>query len=487
MLPGFPLIGRVWDIPRQHSYKRFKDWSDSYGPIFSINIFGINHIWLASDKIANDLLSKRATKHSDRPSINQLLDSKTEPEYLPLLGYNDIWKRQRRIVTQFMTNSSKTKFHQVPYLELGQFLTELLAKPENYETIMENYTGRVISRLAFGVPDHYEDIKMYSHGLLKAISPAAYITNIIPQLKSLPAWISPWKWTEKSRHGAERIFFMRMLDSVKERMSTGTAAPSYMKDVLQNQHKTNLPDTEAAYIVGMIGLAGVLTTSSSMMTYVLAMTLYPQWQKKLQEEVDRVCGDRLPQLSDSPNMPILRAVVMELIRWRPITPSSIPHETTEDDIYDGYFIPKGTYIHPNQWAITRDASMYPDPEVFNPDRWLNPAYPTYKEPITKFPCIQNFTTFGYGRRLCMGMDLVEQEFFVAMGAMAWACCIEKKRDELGREIHVPEHEYSTYLISRPKAFAFNLVPRSEKKVRLIEEFSSNARRELDPPFGEIPP
>lgn len=85
---GIPLIGRVWDIPRQHGYKRFKAWSDQYGPIFSVNIFGMNHIWLASDKIANDLLAKRATKHSDRPSINQLLDSKSEPEYLPLLGYN---------------------------------------------------------------------------------------------------------------------------------------------------------------------------------------------------------------------------------------------------------------------------------------------------------------------------------------------------------------------------------------------------------------
>lgn len=220
-----------------------------------------------------------------------------------------------------MTNSSRTKFRQVPYLELGQFLTELITVPKNYETIMENYTGRVISRLAFGVPDHHGDIQMYSHGLLNAISPAAYITNIIPQLKSLPTWISPWKLTEKSRHATERLFFMRMLDNVKESMENKSTAPSYMKEVLEHQSKTKLPDTEAAYIVGMVGLASVLTTSSSMMTYILAMTLYPHWQKKLQEEVDKVCGDRLPELSDSPSMPILRAVIMELIRWRPIVPS----------------------------------------------------------------------------------------------------------------------------------------------------------------------
>lgn len=78
------------------------------------------------------------------------------------------------------------------------------------------------------------------------------------------------------------------------------------------------------------------------MTYILAMTLYPQWQTRLQEEVDRVCGDRMPGPSDSPNMPVLRAVIKEVMRWRPVTPSSIPHESVEDDVYEGYFIPKGS-------------------------------------------------------------------------------------------------------------------------------------------------
>jgi hypothetical protein len=85
---GLPVIGRIWDIPRSHAYLRFKQWSDQHGPIYQINIFGRNHVWIASDKIASELLSKRASIHSDRPSINNLEDSKTAPEYLPLLGYN---------------------------------------------------------------------------------------------------------------------------------------------------------------------------------------------------------------------------------------------------------------------------------------------------------------------------------------------------------------------------------------------------------------
>lgn len=185
------------------------------------------------------------------------------------------------------------------------------------------------------------------------------------------------------------------------------------------------------------------------------------------------------------------------MRWRPVTPSSIPHESVEDDVYEGYFIPigttisleprrsyieinsnTGTHIHPSQWAITRNVEEYPDPEVFNPARWLEPKYPSFQEPLTKYPNIKNYTTFGNGRRICQGMDLVEVEFFVAMGAMAWASTISKKRDGLGREIHVPAHDYTTYLISRPKPFPFEMKARNEERRKLVEKnYQASLHRE----------
>ena len=94
LLPGIPVIGRVWDIPRSHPYKRFKQWSDQYGPIYQINVFGVNHIWLASDKVAQDLLVKRGAIYSDRPQIKNVNDSKGSSgvgEYIPLLGHNGMF------------------------------------------------------------------------------------------------------------------------------------------------------------------------------------------------------------------------------------------------------------------------------------------------------------------------------------------------------------------------------------------------------------
>jgi cytochrome P450 len=42
----------------------------------------------------------------------------------------------------------------------------------------------------------------------------------------------------------------------------------------------------------------------------------------------------------------------------------------EDDFYDGRFIPKGSIVFANIWAMSRDANIFPDPDRFNPERFL---------------------------------------------------------------------------------------------------------------------
>ncbi|KAK8239865.1 cytochrome P450 [Phyllosticta capitalensis] len=478
---GIPFIGRVWDIPREHSYLQFKKWSDKFGKIYQVNIFGRNHVWVASDKIANELLVARSDTFSDRPQINNLDDSKTAPEYLPLLGYNHVWQRQRRFVHQLMSKSAADKHQLLPYHECKHFLLDLMLRPQDLEVHAESYTGRVISRLAFGHVRFADEITLNSHALLAAISPAANLPNILPQLRMLPYWLSPWKQAERARHARERDFFVKMRQEVDKDLAAGSTANSYMRSFIEGKAKNDkttsaLEDLEGAYTVGMVGLAGIITTASALITYVLAMCLHPEWQAKVQEEIDRVCGDRMPRPSDSPDLPVLRAVIKECMRWRPVTPSSIPHESTKDFIYEGHFIPAGSHIHPSQWAITRDPEVYPDPETFNPERWLSPAYPSFQEPLSKFPSIKNFTTFGYGRRICMGMDLVEQEFLVGMGSMAWAFNFSKKLDEAGRTIDIPAHDYTSLLISRPRPFQFAIQPRSEgREVQLYAQYFDAVR------------
>src|SRR5271170_1253181 len=87
-----------------------------------------------------------------------------------------------------------------------------------------------------------------------------------------------------------------------------------------------------------------------MSCFFLAMTLFPEVQLKAQEEIDRIVGTkRLPNFEDRANLPYVDAIVKEVLRWHPVGPIGVPHMTTEDDIFNGYLIPKGALILVNIW------------------------------------------------------------------------------------------------------------------------------------------
>ena len=147
----------------------------------------------------------------------------------------------------------------------------------------------------------------------------------------------------------------------------------------------------------------------------------------------------------------------------------MPHRLTKDDIYDGYFIPAGATIHANQWAIHRDNDLYPDPEVFRPERWIESKYPTFRAPLTEFPNLKRFSAFGFGRRICPGLESAENAMFIQVALLVWACNITRKKDSKGNDIPVPWYDYSAGANSAPNTFDFDLKPRSAERLQLIRD------------------
>ena len=89
--------------------------------------------------------------------------------------------------------------------------------------------------------------------------------------------------------------------------------------------------------------------------FFIVLAQHPELQARAQSEVDGVVGrERLPTFEDRERLPYLAALTKEVIRCHPVVPMGLPHATSEDDVHDGYFVPKGSIVLANIWYVVRD-------------------------------------------------------------------------------------------------------------------------------------
>ncbi|KAK5154283.1 hypothetical protein LTS14_006968 [Recurvomyces mirabilis] len=386
--PGRSFVGNLPDIPPKHSWLKFYEWKKKYGDLYRIKLAGRTNIIVSTEEIANDLLRERGNIYSSReqlPMAAQLLSDNLRPLLLP---YGSEWREVRKLMHS-LTNVSMTS---------------------SYEPVQEEESTRMsaglILRIAYSKPvqtgeeEYVKRIMQVNHHLERIASPGSYLVDTFPILMKLPSFLAPFKKEGNRLHAEELNLFRDLLDRGVE--AGDAAAPNFCQRWFAEKQKYHLSKDLVAYAIGTMFEAGAGTTSAAMGRFLLAMTLHENEFRKLQAEVDAVVGhDRLPRLSDMPKLPRVRAVAKETLRWRPVTAGGLPHQLTKDDVYtlengEKVFLEAGANVHPVQWSIHREPKRYPDADSFRPERWLEPSWPTYKEPLTTYPNLQNFSAFGFG-------------------------------------------------------------------------------------------
>lgn len=151
----------------------------------------------------------------------------------------------------------------------------------------------------------------------------------------------------------------------------------------------------------------------------------------------------------------LRAFISESSRWRPVSATGTPHKATSDITYEEYFIPAGTTLQGNHWAIHRDTAYYgEDVENFRPDRFL-----MKKGDDVKFNDELKTYDFGFGRRSCPGRHVAEASIFINTANILWAFSIKPMLDASGIEIPVDDLDFRNSNLTHPNPFAANIAPR----------------------------
>ncbi|CAG7821290.1 unnamed protein product [Allacma fusca] len=152
--------------------------------------------------------------------------------------------------------------------------------------------------------------------------------------------------------------------------------------------------------------AGAETTSTTLTWLFLYMSVFPEHQKKLQEEIDEVLESKQPTLQDRYRMPYTEAIILETLRLSSMVPLGLFHCAMEDVHWRSYFIPKNTIIIANLYSAHYNPDNWVKPEIFNPERFLNEE----KTGIAKQP--EGFVAFSTGKRVCLGETLARDELFL---------------------------------------------------------------------------
>lgn len=149
--------------------------------------------------------------------------------------------------------------------------------------------------------------------------------------------------------------------------------------------------------------AGTDTSSIAVEWAMSELILRPKILKEVQSEIDAAVGrGRLVCEADLGELPLLNAVIKESLRLHPSVPLSVPHQTKEDCVVNGYSIPKDAMMLPNLWAIGRDPEVWADPLQYDPSRFMpGGAYEHFDVKGTDYGILP----FSAGRRICVGMTM----------------------------------------------------------------------------------
>ncbi|KAG2346478.1 cytochrome P450 [Suillus weaverae] len=467
---GWPLISNVLDMPRIKPWLTFTEWGQKYGDITHIEVLGRHIIVLNSVKTTMEMLDSKSTLYSDRPVLPMGGELVGWKDSLPFLPYGDRFRRYRRNFHRVIgSRAAVDKYNETEEVETRRFLKHVLAKPDQLQEHVRHTVGAVILRISHGYEvkennDPFIDLANRAlANISQATAPGAFMVDVLPFLAKVPAWFPGAGFKRLAREWRETLEEMVSAPHkfVKDQMADGVAPMSFTSNLMEGCDISAEEDHAVKWSAFSLYSGGSDTTVSAIYSLFLAMTLFPDVQKKAQAEIDAVVGpDRLPTFADRDSLPYIDALVKEVLRWNVVTPTGFPHCVTEDDIHDGYYIPKGSLVIPNVWFMLNNPRTYANPSQFNPERFLaKDGKEPEMEPRT--------VCFGFGRRICPGLHLADASIWISI-VMSLAVFDISKVVENGVEI-TPEVEPLPGTASHPKAFKCSIKPRSATALGLIEQ------------------
>ncbi|KAJ6570523.1 cytochrome P450 monooxygenase [Mycena vulgaris] len=470
--PKLPIIGNLLDVPRAREILAYNAMAEKYGDIVYLSVFSKNIFVVSSGKILNELFNTRSANYSDRPHstmLNKLMDLGW---IFPFASYGPMWRESRKMFHSQFQESVVPDLRPLQVKATHDLLRQIIASPDDLIRHLHLHVGGFLMEVAYAMkmtPQTASLVRMADdviYAWSKVAVPGAYLVDAVPILRFVPEWLIPGGGFHKDARVAKTNAVTARnvpFDKVLADMAEGTAPPSFVSNLVNDSGAGADLDLIKA-CAGTIYFGGTEALTICLNTFIMAMIVYPDIQRKAQAELDAVVGrDRLPDFSDESSLPYCTALVKEVLRWNPPAPVAIPHVTVADDTFNGYHIPARSIVIGNLWKILHDPAVYPDPMRFKPERFM--AGPGgAKLPRAVLDTVEN--AFGCGRRVCPGRFVATAQLFINIASILSVFDIAPGRDRNGKPVKV-EPDFTYGLACHTLPFKYSITPRGRHVQELL--------------------
>ncbi|XP_069722520.1 cytochrome P450 1A4-like [Phaenicophaeus curvirostris] len=431
---GYPILGNVLEL-RKDPHLVLTRLSQKYGDVMEVKIGTRPVLVLSGLETIKQALVKQGEDFMGRPDLHsfQYISNGQSLAFSPDSG--EVWKARRKLAQNALKtfsiapspNSSSTcLLEEHVSKEANYLVTKFLQLMEKEKSIdLTRYlvvsVANVICAMCFGKRYDHNDQELLNIVSLGnefgEVAASGNPADFIPILQYLP---SRTMQVFKDVNRRLSVFVQKIVqdhytsfDKEHIRDITDSLIEHCQENSVAEEARIPISDEKIISILNDLFGAGFDTVATAISWSIMYAALYPDIQKKIQEELDQTIGwERRPRLSDRTMLPYTEAFILEMFRHSSFLPFTIPHSTTKATTLNGYYIPKDTCVFVNQWQVNHDEKLWKDPSSFNPKRFLNAAGTEISRTESDKVMI-----FGLGKRRCIGESIGRWEVFLFLTTM----------------------------------------------------------------------
>ncbi|XP_040283166.1 cytochrome P450 2K4-like [Bufo bufo] len=409
-----PLIGNLHTVLAKGLHQTLMELSETYGPVFSIQMGLKKIVVLAGYDAVKDALVNHAEEFEERARV-PIFEKMDKGLGLPF-AHGDNWKIMRRFTISTLRDfgMGKSSLEERIAEECSHMIQKIKSfkgQPFDNTRIIYSAVSNIIVSILLGNRMDYEDpqfkklLDLMTENIRLLVEKTVLLYNAYPILGILPGSHRRFQKNINELFAFIQCTFVKHLKEL-DMNDQRSFIDAFL--IRQNLEKANpqsyFHNDNLSGLIRSLLNAGTETLSTTLRWCLLMMIKYPHYQEKVQEEISKVIGMAQPKYSHRLQMPFTNAVVHETQRFSDVVPMSLPRESTRDVNFRGYHIPKGTQIIPLLTSVLYDKKQFKAPEEFNPINFLDSEGQFVKN--------EAFMVFSAGRRVCAGENLARMELFI---------------------------------------------------------------------------